>query len=104
MQVPDSPGHSKEGSEREDRSSRIARTGPEFFWQQIADDLIAQIESGRLPPGTQLPREEELATIYGVARETVRKAKKHLIAQKYIVVAHGRGSFVRAERQKPSTS
>ena len=100
----DSSGHPTEGSETEDRSSRITRTGPESFWQQIAADLIAQIESGQLPPGAQLPREEDLARTYGVARETVRKAKKRLVAEKYIVVAHGRGSFVRADRGKPRTT
>lgn len=94
----------KRGTEIEDRSSRIARDGPATAWRQIADDIIAQIDSGKLPPHTRLPNENDLAEMYGVARDTLRNAKKHLIEEGYIEVTQGLGTFVRAERRKRRTT
>ncbi|MDX6390314.1 MAG: hypothetical protein QOJ73_1377, partial [Streptosporangiaceae bacterium] len=45
------------------------------------------------------PAERELATVYGVAYDTVRRANELLRERGLIVTVHGRGTFV-AERDK----
>ncbi|MFD7657024.1 GntR family transcriptional regulator [Actinosynnema sp. NPDC059797] len=66
-----------------------------FIWQQVADDLAAEIDAGDLPSGSRLPSEAELAVIYGVARMTVRRAIADLAERDKVVRLHGRGTFVK---------
>jgi GntR family transcriptional regulator len=66
----------------------------ESLYQRIADDLRQQIESGRLPPGTQLGTEIELREHYGASRNTVRDAIKSLITRGLIETRPGQGTFV----------
>lgn len=54
----------------EDRSGRVNHVGARPLWQQVADDLRADIRAGRLPRGARLPSESELAELYGVSRVT----------------------------------
>jgi GntR family transcriptional regulator len=82
----------------DDRSDRINHSGPKLLWQQVADDVEADISSGRLAPGAKMPAELDMAVQYGVARVTVRRAVKDLAERGLLVVVHGRGTFV-AERQ-----
>lgn len=77
----------------EDRSGRLDHNEPRFVWQQIADDLAADIESGALPAGSRLPSEAALAEVYGVARGTIRRAIADLVERGLLVVLHGRGTF-----------
>jgi DNA-binding GntR family transcriptional regulator len=77
-----------------DRSGRIEHSGPLTVWRQLADDIAADITSGRLEPGWKLPPETELAESYGVARNTVRRAVAGLVEEGRLVVVHGRGTFV----------
>ncbi|MEU7828341.1 GntR family transcriptional regulator [Nonomuraea sp. NPDC049129] len=79
----------------EDRSDRIRHHGPKLVWQQVADDIEADITSGHLAPGAKLPNEREMAEAqYRVARVTVRRAVKELAERSLLVVVHGRGTFV----------
>ncbi|MCG5217642.1 FCD domain-containing protein [Streptosporangium soli] len=48
--------------------------------EEIRDTLLESIESGELPPGTQLPSERALCQDFGVARTSVREAVQSLIA------------------------
>lgn len=77
-----------------DRSGRIDHGGPVYVWQQIADDLRADIESGALPAGTKLPSEPELGRIYGAAKATVHKAIVQLRNDGLLTVTLGLGTFV----------
>jgi GntR family transcriptional regulator len=77
----------------------IRPDGPELVYVQVADHITARIESGELAPGTRLPAERELAVVYGVAYDTVRRANELLRERGLIVTVHGRGTFV-AERDK----
>ncbi|MFL6123732.1 GntR family transcriptional regulator [Actinophytocola sp.] len=80
------------------RADRIDHEGPRFVWQQIADDIAADIDSGALPANSRLPSEQALGDeVYGVARATVRRAIASLVEQGLVVVVHGRGTFVTAE-------
>jgi DNA-binding FadR family transcriptional regulator len=65
-------------------------------YQVLADELRADITSGRLRPGERLPTEPELCSRCGVSRSTVREALRLLSSQHLIVTTRGvtGGSFV----------
>jgi DNA-binding FadR family transcriptional regulator len=65
-------------------------------YQVLADELRAEITSGRLQPGERLPPEPELCVKTGVSRSTVREALRLLASQHLIVTTRGvtGGSFV----------
>src|SRR6266480_3005749 len=62
---------------------------------QITDGLRAKIEDGTYGPGALLPSEPELASRYGVSRQTARAALKALEQEGLIVVRSTRGRTVR---------
>jgi len=64
------------------------------IYQQIADDLRTQIESGELAPGDQLPTEMELRDRYSSSRNSIRDAVKQLISQRLVETRPGQGTFV----------
>ena len=77
-----------------DKRGRIDHRAPRLLWQQVADDLRAEMDSGALAIDTRLPGELELADQYGVSRDTVRRAIQELVTANRLVVLHGRGTFV----------
>ncbi|MGO9163494.1 MAG: GntR family transcriptional regulator, partial [Streptosporangiaceae bacterium] len=64
------------------------------LYRQIAEDLRQQIESGELPPGSQLRTELELREHYDASRNTVRDAVKLLITRGLVATRPGQGTFV----------
>ena len=62
--------------------------------RQIADWVLAQIESGDLRPGQPVPSEKELTDLFGVARTTARRAISSLRDAGAIRTVPGRGSYV----------
>lgn len=64
------------------------------MYQQIAEDLQAQIESGVLKPGAQLPTELELRERYDSSRNTIRDAVKRLTSLGLVETRPGQGTFV----------
>jgi GntR family transcriptional regulator len=64
------------------------------MYQQIAEDLRTQIESGILEPGAQLPTELELGDRYASSRNTIRDAIKRLTSQGLVETRPGQGTFV----------
>lgn len=79
----------------EDRSDRIEHESPVYVWQQLADDLRSEMESGELAAGSRLPSGPEVAEIYGVSRVTAAKAMNHLRELEWVVIVNGKGTFVR---------
>ena len=65
-------------------------------YQVLADDLRAQITSGRLRAGDRLPTEPQLCMRSGLSRSTVREALRLLASQHLIITTRGvtGGSFV----------
>lgn len=61
---------------------------------KVADAIIADIESGALREGDQLPSEGKLAANYKVSVGTVQKALARLANTGIISREHGRGTFV----------
>lgn len=78
----------------ESRTNAVDPNRLRFVWQQVVDDITAMIDSGELDAGSRLPTELELAEIYGVARNTIRRAVQDLAERGVIVVMHGRGTFI----------
>jgi GntR family transcriptional regulator len=64
------------------------------MYRQIAEDLQAQIESGALMPGAQLPTELELRDRYNSSRNTIRDAIKRLTSLGLVETRPGQGTFV----------
>src|ERR1700722_7505662 len=69
--------------------------GPKY--QQIADDLLLQMDQGTLRPGDRLPSEPELSQAYGASRNTVRLAIAALMNRGLVVPKQGLGTFVADE-------
>ena len=64
------------------------------MYQQIAEDLRRQIDSGALPRGSQLPTELELREKYDASRNTIRDAIKRLTGMGLVETKPGQGTFV----------
>jgi len=61
--------------------------------QKMYDDIWQAITAGRLPPGTKLGQ-RELATLYDVSQERVRKVLHRLGHEKRLILEPNRGAFV----------
>jgi len=64
-------------------------------YMQVADTLRAEIRSGRIPPGSQLPSYEALMRKYGVSITVVRSAVRELKTEGLVFTHQGKGAFVR---------
>ncbi|EGN34937.1 hypothetical protein HMPREF0993_02826 [Lachnospiraceae bacterium 5_1_57FAA] len=64
-------------------------------YAQIEAELIAQIESGKLAPGAELPSESDLIECYDVSRVTVRRAIDELYHQGYVEKMQGKRACVK---------
>jgi GntR family transcriptional regulator len=73
------------------------------MYRKIAEDLRAQIESGQLAQGGQLPTELELRETYEASRNTVRDAVKWLMNLGLVETRPGQGTFV-VEKVDPFTT
>ena len=87
----------------EDRSSRVNHAGARPLWQQVADDLRNDIQTGRLPAGARLPSEADLVHQYGVSRVTIRHAIKALSDEGLVEAVHGRGTFI-TDHPRPTSA
>ena len=63
--------------------------------QSISDCLIRALGEQQLPPGTRLP-EHQLAGLFGVSRETVRRVLLRLGEKKYVELRRDAGARVYA--------
>lgn len=64
-------------------------------FRQVADAIRQRITAGDYPPGSVLPKEDDLATELGVTRPTVNNALKVLEAEGLVRAIRGRGTMVR---------
>ncbi len=74
------------------RSTERADKAPRY--RRIAAELIAAIETGEYPPGSQLPGESQLAEQFQASRNTIRSALGELDGRGLIEVVHGKGRIV----------
>ncbi|MCI4065736.1 winged helix-turn-helix domain-containing protein [Micromonospora sp. R77] len=61
---------------------------------RIADDVIADVRSGKLRPGDRLPSVADTRAVYGVSYGTVQLAYVRLEALRVIRRQQGKGVFV----------
>lgn len=64
------------------------------LYHQIKEDLLETIKGGRLTPGDRIESEPALMERYGVSRATVRQALGQLVAEGYLVIRRGLGTYV----------
>ncbi|MCW5875827.1 MAG: GntR family transcriptional regulator [Anaerolineales bacterium] len=76
---------------------QIDHQGPTPIYQQLVDWMRGQILTEQWPRGYQLTPEEELVTVLGVSRGTIRKAIEKLVSDGLLVRVHGRGTFVSSQ-------
>jgi DNA-binding GntR family transcriptional regulator len=76
---------------------------PKLIYVQVADHIAARIASGELAPGARLRAERDLASEYGVAYDTIRRATALLRERGLIITIVGRGTFVRPQPPDPES-
>lgn len=69
------------------------------LYYQIANSLRERIMAGQWPAGEKLPTEEQLSSQYRVSRQTIRKAKDHLMGEGLIRSLQGSGCYVTPPEQ-----
>src|SRR6195256_3629649 len=75
-------------------SARRSLTG------ELVVRLTDDITSGKIPPGSRLPTEQEMIAATGVSRTVVREAVAALRADGLVVTRQGVGAFVSAAPQQ----
>jgi GntR family transcriptional regulator len=75
----------------------VNRENLQKLYLQLCEILKSKIEKKEWSVGSQIPTEEELCSIYGVSRATVRSAVLELVRQGYLFRQQGKGTFVRKQ-------
>lgn len=65
--------------------------------EQVADTLVAAIESGQIKPGQKIKNEFELAADLNVGRGSVREAVKQLVSRGILEIRRGDGTYVQKQ-------
>ena len=61
----------------------------------IVEQLVENIQNGRLKPGDKLPSERQLIEMLGVGRSSVREALQGLVMMGLVEIRPGQGTFVK---------
>jgi len=64
------------------------------LYRQIKADLLERIRGEQLAPGARIETEFELMERYSVSRATIRQALGQLVAEGYLEIRRGLGTFV----------
>lgn len=67
---------------------------PQYTYVRVADQVEADIRSGRLPAGARLPNERAMGEQYGVAPGTARRAVRELRDRGLVATLANKGTFV----------
>lgn len=71
-------------------------------YRQIADAVVAAIQSGELRAGDVLPSEKQIQDSTGTGRNTARQAIAWLREQGWVETEPGRGSYVASRPPIPA--
>lgn len=74
---------------------------PRRLTAELVARLSADITSGKLPPGSRLPTEQEMIAATGVSRTVIREAVAALRADRLVVTRQGVGAFVASHVRRP---
>ena len=69
-------------------------SGVSPVYRTVAGTFMERIGDGRLPPGSRLPSERQLASEYGISRMTARAAMSLLAQRGYVERRTGSGTYV----------
>lgn len=86
-----------------DKSQSFQPLDRRKVYEQVAEQLLAQIGNRELRPGDPLPSERELTESFAVGRSSVREALRMLESQGVIASENG-GTFVVANAAQPLNS
>lgn len=79
----------------------LDREGGRTLSQQIADRIEERILSGDLPSDRAVPSEHRIAQIWGVSRDTARRATRILVDRGLVYTVVGKGSYVTPPENRP---
>lgn len=82
----------------------MTETKMKFRYYKIYQDIRTKIEEGIISSGSQIPTEADLQQIYGVSRDTVRKALQRLEIDGLIIRRAAVGTFVRSVKSEYTLS
>jgi GntR family transcriptional repressor for pyruvate dehydrogenase complex len=74
---------------------------PRRLTAELVARLTADITSGKLPPGSKLPTEQEMIAATGVSRSVIREAVAMLRADGLVTTRQGVGAFVAEQIRRP---
>ncbi|WP_158088658.1 GntR family transcriptional regulator [Thermoactinospora rubra] len=69
-------------------------------WHDVAQALRDAITTGQYPPGSKIPKEEELEAQFGVSRTTVRRAVAQLTTEGLLLPVRRGGTTVRTQPER----
>jgi len=75
-------------------SPKVDKSSGKFFYQQFADILRKQVQSGQFKPGEPIPSERILSKEHGINRITLRRGIAQLIREGFLYSVPGTGTFV----------
>jgi len=75
-------------------TDEIARRSEKILYRKVIDEILHDIQMGKLPLGSKLPSQSELIRKYKVSTGTIRQSLAGLERRGIIRKEHGRGSFV----------
>ncbi|MGN4125640.1 PLP-dependent aminotransferase family protein [Lysinibacillus sphaericus] len=83
---------------------KVNRDDKNPIWQQLLDQAIHNITTGKWPPGELLPPSRELALLVGVSRSTIQIVYEELFSRGYTVTNLRGGTRVSEWGYKANTS
>jgi len=75
-------------------SVTIEPGNPLPLYARVESSIATGIGDGTYPPGSRLPKEDDLIGRYAVSRTTVRQAIQNLIRRGLVEIRRGKGTFV----------
>lgn len=69
-----------------------------LLYLQVRDELVDQIESGKLSPGDAIPGERTLAEMFDVSRVTIRKCIGNMVEEGYLIRQRGKETVVASRK------
>src|SRR6266446_4915332 len=97
----DRRAQSVKGMSRPSLSVTQPLPAPRSLTGELVARLTDDITSGKIPPGSQLPTEQEMIAATGVSRTVVREAVAALRAEGLVVTRQGVGAFVPENARRP---
>lgn len=80
--------------QRRDPMSELSNIKNQALTERVEERLYRYILNERLPVGTKLPNEYQMANHFEVSRGTIREAVKLLASKGVVQVKHGSGTYV----------